>query len=451
MSRSRLVSCIAMACLLVPAFRVHNACGESLKLDQPNFILIVIDDIGYGDLGCYGNQKIPTPAIDRLASSGMMLTDFHANGCVCSPTRAALLTGQYQQRSGIESAIGFNMDEGMPRSRTTIAELLATAGYRSGVFGKWHVGHVSRFGPNDQGFDKSWVSNNTPDYHTHVSRVGEIDWYEDQRISEETGYLTDLVTKHSTEFIERYHDQPFFAFVSHIACHFPFQGPDDAPHRTTGKVWHDSKHGPLPPTEYKRAYRDMLVAVDKSVGETVAVLDRLGLRENTLIFITSDNGAYSWVGSNSPYRGQKGELFEGGHRVPAIANWPGQIESGCTSDATATTMDLLPTFMQLAHLEQPADLQFDGIDLSPVFLRNEKLPTRTLYWRFNNAYTNTESYAVREGPWKLIGTNDSQYLFHLGNDPGETENLASAKPSLVERFAHDFALWELSMAAAVKK
>ncbi len=431
-----------IAGLAILAGTAGSSCKNESSGPPPNIVLILIDDIGYNDLGCYGNELIPTPNIDKLAAEGMRMTDFHTNGAVCSPTRAALLTGQYQQRSGVESAIGFTKDVGVPLDKTTIAEALARAGYKSGVFGKWHVGHVSRFGPNDQGFGRSVVSNNSPDYHTHVSRVGDIDWFKDQERYEEEGYLTDLVTLHTNEFIEGNRDQPFFAFVSHIACHFPFQGPDDPPHRTVGSIWHDTKYGPLPEEEYKRAYRDMLMAVDQSVGETVATLERLGLRENTLIFITSDNGAYSWVGSNAPFRGQKGDLFEGGHRVPAIVNWPGHVPAGSVSDATTMTMDLFPTFLQIAGIDQPDGVEFDGKDLSAVWLENEHLPGRTLFWRFNKLNIPEEAFAVREGKWKYMEKEDEPFLFNLQEDPGEKDNLAGNHPKMVDSFRRKFKNWE---------
>ena len=446
MTTYRLYSLSLMIGLAILAITKGDSCRKDASGSPPNIVLILIDDIGYNDLGCYGNDLIPTPNIDKLAAGGMRMTDFHTNGAVCSPTRAALLTGQYQQRSGVESAIGFTKDEGMPLGKTTIAEALARAGYKSGVFGKWHVGHVSRFGPNDQGFDWSVVSNNSPDYHTHVSRVGEIDWFKNQELYDEPGYLTDLVTRHTIEFIEENHDQPFFTFVSHVACHFPFQGPDDPPHRQVGKIWHDTKYGPLPEEEYKRAYRDMLMAVDESVGETVATLERLGLRENTILFITSDNGAYSWVGSNAPYRGQKGDLFEGGHRVPAIVNWPGHVPAGSLSDATAMTMDLLPTFLQIAGVAQPDKVEFDGIALSSVWLENKGLPERTLFWRFNKLYTKKEAMAVREGKWKYVEKEKKQFLFNLQEDPGEKANLAAGHPEMVDSLRRQFKNWEQKVA-----
>lgn len=414
------------------------------QADQPpNIVLIVIDDIGYHDLGIYGNALHATPNIDRLGREGMLFTDFHTNGAVCSPTRAALLTGQYQQRTGIEYALGFDKDIGMPLKKLTLAEMLETKGYSSGVFGKWHLGFVKKFGPNDQGFDESYVSNNTPDYHSHISRTGEPDWYHDQKPQEESGYLTDLVTRHSLDFITNNSDHPFFLFISHIAAHFPFQGPDDPAHRTAGQLWHATKYGPLPESQYRRAYRDMIEAVDRSVGEVTAKLDELHLRDNTLIIITSDNGAYSWVGSNYPFRGEKGSLYEGGHRVPALANWPGHIPPHSVSDATVMTMDLAPTFLGLARIAPPADPadRTDGMDLSQVLLKNAELPERKLFWHFKNPYTHTYSYAERHGDWKYLVEEGNAFLFNLGMDPTESNNLLSNYPGIAKQMEKDYQQW----------
>jgi len=417
----------------------HHAVGQSTL--PPNIVLIVVDDLGYGDLGIYGNKIHQTPNMDLLAVEGMIFTDFHTNGAVCSPTRAALMTGQYQQRSDIEYAIGFVMDEGLSFEKTTVAELLKEAGYVSGVFGKWHLGHVTNYGPNDHGFEQSRVSNNTPDYHTHISRVGEYDWFENQEIKQESGYLTDLVTEHSVRFIHEKKDDPFFLFISHIAVHFPFQGPDDPAHRTAGKIWHDSRFGPLPESQYRRAYKDMLEAVDKSVGKVVATLEDLELRNNTFIFVTSDNGAYHWVGSNYPFRGEKGELFEGGHRVPAFANWPGRVPAGTITNEIVMTMDLAPTFLSLAGLSYPTDDPFDGVDLGPVLFEEKNLDERLLFWRFNNPYVNTKAYAVRNGGWKYMVYENDRFLFNLDMDKTESNNLIEHYPSIVEEMEIAYKQW----------
>ena len=443
-------------CLL--AMVVFSVCGYSDETARsshqpPNIVLIVIDDLGYGDLGCYGSELHETPNMDALAKGGMRFTDFHTNGPVCSPTRAAIMTGQYQQRSGIESAIGFVTDEGVSLEKVMISEMLAERGYVCGVVGKWHLGWVGAYGPNDQGFAISYCSNNSPDYHSHVSRNGKVDWFKDHELYEESGYLTDLVTKHSRTFIEENQEQPFFLFLSHPAIHFPFQGPSDPPFRTEGTLWHgneriagqiqpDSKYGPLPPEEYKRAYKDMLESVDRSVGVIVETLDELGLRENTLIVVTSDNGAYSWVGNNGIYRGQKGDLFEGGHRVPGIFHWPGKIPKGSVSEETTTTMDLAPTFASLAGAADPGMGAFDGIDISPVLFDQASLPPRTIFWRFNNSYTESHARAVRKGDWKYVLEEGQRYLFDLSEDPAERKNLASDYPERMEAMDAAYLQWE---------
>ena len=449
---------LAASVLCLLWIMVGSACSfpdeAALSSHQPpNIVLIVVDDLGYGDLGCYGSELHLTPNMDALAKGGMRFTDFHTNGPVCSPTRAAIMTGQYQQRSGIESAIGFVTDEGVSLEKVMISEILAKKGYECGVVGKWHLGWVGAYGPNDQGFDISYCSNNSPDYHSHVSRNGKVDWYKDHQMYKESGYLTDLVTKHSRTFIEKNQEQPFFLFVSHPAIHFPFQGPSDPPFRTEGTLWHgneritgqvqpDSKYGPLPPENYKRAYKDMLESVDSSVGAIVEKIDELGLRERTLIVVTSDNGAYSWVGSNGIYRGQKGDLFEGGHRVPGIFNWPGKIPVGSESEETTMTMDLAPTFASLAGIPDSGKEAFDGTDIGPVLFDQVSLPPRTLYWRFNNSYTDGHARAVREGNWKFVSEEGQPYLFDLSKDPSERNNLASDFPERVEKMDEAFLEWE---------
>lgn len=416
--------------------------GQPDLSTSPNIVLIVIDDIGYGDLNIYGNHIHETPNLDQLAKEGMLFTDFHTNAPVCSPTRAALMTGKYQQRSGVEHAIGFVKNEGMPLEMNTFPEMLSDAGYVNGIFGKWHLGHIELFGPNFQGFHESFVSNNTPDYHSHISRIGEYDWFKNHETVEESGYLTHLVTEHSVNFIFENKNQPFFLYIPHIAVHFPFQGPNDPPHRSEGNSYHgSSRFGPLPESQYRRAYKEMLEEVDRSVGSIVDALNESGIRENTFIFVTSDNGAYHWNGYNYPLRGQKGDLFEGGHRVPAIANWPGQIPGGTVSNEITMLMDLAPTIISIAGLTLLEEDTFDGVDFSPVLFKEQALEPRVLFWRFNNPYTETRSYAVREGDWKYVVYEDQRFLFNLALDITESNNLINHFPDRAVRLEKKYQQW----------
>lgn len=410
---------------------------------RPNIVMILVDDLGYADLACYGSKVQRTPNIDRLAAEGLRFTDFHSNAAVCSPTRVALLTGQYPQRYGIEAAIGFVRDEGVPLSATMVSEVLRAGGYRTGVFGKWHVGHVERYGPNDQGFDESRCANNNPDYHSHVSRDGKLDWYRDQKLADEPGYLVDVVTKHATRFIGENKARPFFLYVPHLSGHFPFQGPSDPPERKVGQTYNgDSKYGSVPKNQHKRAYREMVEAVDASVGKIVSALTEAGLRERTLIILSSDNGGNGDVSNNAPYRGAKGGLFEGGHRVPAIAHWPGRIRPG-TTPAMAMTADFMPTFIAISGVKAPAGLKLDGVDLSGHLLRGETLAPRTFFWR------ESQEKAVRQGPWKLIEGGAAPGLYHLERDPGETTDLSKIEPARVRELTARLAAWEADVGPRV--
>ena len=232
-------------------------------------------------------------------------------------------------------------------------------------------------------------------------------------------------------------------FISHIAAHFPFQGPNDPAHRTKGKIWHDTKYGPLPESQYRRAYKDMIESVDESIGRVIEALDIHKIRNETLIFITSDNGAYSWVGSNYPFRGQKGELFEGGHRLPAIANWPGHIPTGTVTNTTVMTMDLAPTFLSLAGVDYPTQKgdTFDGIDISKILFENKNLNKRILYWHFKNPYTDTYSYAVRDGYWKFLMRNEKAHLYNLELDQTESVDLITYYPKVAEELEKSYQNW----------
>lgn len=427
------------------ACRIGYAAAERRK---PNFVLILADDLGYGDIGCYGNTAIKTPNLDALAANGVRFTDFHSNGPVCSPTRAAFLTGRYQQRSGLDGVFTAetHRDTGMPLGEVTFAEMLAAAGYQTALFGKWHLGYPVAFNPVRQGFGtfRGYVSGNV-DYHSHIDMAGEIDWWRDDTLVAEEGYVTDLVSDHGVRFVEAHADGPFCLYLAHEAPHFPYQGRNDKADRTPG-----NPH----PTQGSRkdkpgAYTEMIEALDEGVGRIVDAIRRSGLEENTLIFFCSDNGATK-LGSNDPLKGNKGGLWEGGHRVPAIACWPGQIEPG-VSHATLMTMDLFPTMAALAGAELPADRPLDGTDLSGHLLRREALPERTLFWRFQRRV------AVRRGPWKLVGDKsvenperlDPVRLYNLDEDVGEVRDLAGDYPDVLASLTSAYWNWEREVTEGV--
>ena len=426
---------------------------------KPNIVIILADDLGYGDVGCYGNPVNKTPHIDALAAEGLRFTDFHANGAVCSPTRAALLTGRYQQRMGIEGTLGEgDMGLGGPQARNeiTMSMYFREMGYRTGIMGKWHLGYGLKQSPIHFGFDEfRGMLHGAVDYHSHVNTFGRFDWWHNEKLSKERGYVTDLITDHSLRFIEAHRDKPFFLFVSHGAIHFPWQTPRDKAHREEGKRYRDvsgplNRLGPHPPEKTGDVVRVMIEEVDKSVGRITAKLRELELDKQTLVFFASDNGGildyrggYTEISSNGPLRGAKGSVYEGGHRVPAIAWWPGKIKPGLTTHETAMTMDLMPTFFELANLALPAASgpnALDGISLKSLLFVGEPLCQRTLFWKVGN------SRAIRRGSWKLVKRGDgSSELYDLETDVGERRNLAGSNPALVRELLTALSEWEIDI------
>jgi len=437
-----------------------TAPSTSLKRNstKPNFVLIVADDLGYGDIGCYGNKSNKTPSLDGMAAEGMKFIDFHSNGPMCSPTRAALLTGQYQNRFGLafESALSAkaHADMGLPLEAVTIPEALKKAGYASGMFGKWHLGYNLPYLPTRGGFDEfKGLLTGDGDHHSHISRSGTEDWWHDEKIKMEDGYSVELITQHSIDFMERNRNKSFFLYVAHLAIHFPWQAADEEGHRVKGQsYWNLSKLGPHKEGKVEPVVRKMIEAVDGSVGKIMAALKRLGLDNNTFVFFTSDNGGYldyankykDEISSNGPLRGQKGDVFEGGHRVPAIARWPDRIKAGIVVKETAMTMDLMPTYLELAGAEVSGSNKhktFDGRTVTPILFAGLPMPERALFWRSG------KEWAVRRGPWKLVSVNKGEMmLFNLDDDIGEQKDLARERPGLVEELLAFYKEWEKDVA-----
>lgn len=435
---------------LLPAFLFLqlSALILSAAASTPNIVFILADDLGYRDIGCYGSTMNRTPHLDRLAEKGMRFTDFHSNGPMCSPTRAAFLTGLYQNRFGrrFESALsGSRRDPGLPLKATTIAEALRKVGYATGIFGKWHLGYEAPYLPTNQGFDEfRGLVSGDGDFHTQVDRSGNEDWWKNAAIAMEKGYTTDLITRHSVDFIERHRNEPFFLYIPHLAIHFPWQGPDDPPHRKPGVGYHKDKWGVIPNRANVRPHvAAMIERLDESVGQIVATLDRLHLSSNTLVVFTSDNGGYrdyaggfENISDMGPLRGEKGTIYEGGHRVPSIFSWPGKIPQSVCHE-TAMTFDLFPTFAALAKASPRSADNLDGVDLRPVLLQGAAIPERTLFWRMGS------NKAVRNKSWKLCvrGANPPE-LYKLDDDLGEKRNLAKARARIADALAKSLAAWE---------
>lgn len=411
--------------------------AESWAQSQPNIILIMADDLGYGSLGCYESKQFQTPEIDQLAKSGVLLKDFHSNGTVCSPTRAALMTGRYQQRCGVDAVITAKKHRhfGMRLEQETVAELLKRAGYRTGMFGKWHLGYPKKYHPTQQGFDEfqGFVSGNI-DLFSHIDQEGWFDWWVSHSTKYIPGYAPDKITSLGIDFIKRNKEKPFFLYLAHPAPHAPFQGPNDKAIRKVRKGPEPAALKDLavvPENKGKaagKAFKQMVEDLDKQVGRIVKTLDDLEIRENTVVIFCSDNGGTRrpelGKRNNGPLRAGKGSVYEGGHRVPGIINWPAKIKPR-VSNETVLSFDLMATFAELAGTKPKAKL--DGVSLVPFLLEEKKLPVRPLFWMYR------DRLAFRKGPWKLNFKQNQVELFNLNRDISERRNLAKTQPSILTK------------------
>jgi arylsulfatase A-like enzyme len=410
---------------------------------QPNVVLVLMDDMGYGDLGSYGAPDARTPNVDRLAREGVRLTDAYANGDVCTPTRAALISGRYQQRVGLVSVLTgspADRERGLPATGTSLPALLKANGYATGLLGKWHLGWKPEFGPSAHGFDEFFgFLSGAHDYYTSTSD-GPPDLYENTTPVEPAGYLTDEITRRAVSFVTRHAGGPFFLEVAYNAVHWPFQPPDQPPtdaERSAPRPLRQMPDDSVPAT--RRDYVRMLERADQGVGEVLAALDRLGLARNTLVIFTNDNGG-EWLSRNAPLFHRKGTLWEGGIRVPLILRWPGVLPARKTSRQVAITMDLTASILAATGTKAPEGYRPDGIDILPMLRGERPLLERQLFWRI--ARPARQQRAVRSGAWKLMVDGGQYLLFDLDQDPGERNDLAARRPNLVVRLKQLLADWE---------
>ena len=421
MYRSFLTRVVALVAALAPA-------PASAQDGPPNVVLIITDDLGYGDLGSYGAPDLRSPNIDSLARDGVRLTDFYSNGVLCSPTRAGLMTGRYQQRYGIESALPSNPEaEGLVVTGASLPQLLKDAGYTTALTGKWHLGMRDEQSPEAQGFDYFFGFRGCClDYYEHTyGGPDRPDLWENGTQVRRDGYLTDLITAASVGFIERNAAGPFFIDVSYNAPHWPYQPPDMPSVARNG-----GQH--LQPfsddTSTRADYVAMVERVDDGVGAILATLDRLGIADNTLVIFTNDNGG-EWLSRREPLFHRKWTVWEGGIRVPTLVRWPGRIPAGRVSDQVGITMDLTRTILELADVATPSNLE--GLDLLPILAGEAPEVERTLFWRTTVGGQNQR--AVRNGDWKLVVDGNATFVFNLRTDPGERTDVANRRQDVAAR------------------
>ena len=421
-----------------------NAQRQTSTAERPNVVFILTDDVGYGDIGSYGARDIRTPNIDRLARQGVKLTDFYA-APTCTPTRAALITGRYQQRVRLERPLGHqgpSLQQGLAATGRSLPQLLKNSGYATALIGKWHLGYKPEFSPNAHGFDQFYgFLSGYIDFYTHTRGDGLPDLYENAIPVTDSGYMTDLITARAVRFIEQSATRPFFIEVAYNAAHWPFQRPDH-PSVAANHGAYQSPADSIPAT--RQDYAAMLERADEGVGRILATLDRLGLSQNTLVIFTNDNGG-EWLSRNAPLFHRKGTLWEGGIRVPAIFRWPARLPRGTTSRQAGITMDLTASILAATRTPVPADAALEGIDLLPVLEGRTPARERTLFWRIASPIR--QQRAVRQGDWKLLVDGDHQLLFNLRADIGERRDLASQRPDLVRTFRRLLADWEQNVDA----
>ena len=403
-------------------------------------------------LGSYGATDIKTPNLDRLAREGVRLTDFYANAPVCTPTRAGLMSGRYQQRVRLERPIETNaatpatgLDIGLPATGRSLPQLLKNAGYATGLVGKWHLGFKPEFQPNRHGFDYFWgFLAGYVDWYAHVRGDGQPDLWENATAVQHQGYLGHELTRRAVTFIGDHASHPFFLEVSYGAPHWPFQ----SPHRASTAVIRNGSMLQVPADENppsRADYAAMVEDMDDGIGRILDALAARGLAGNTLVVFTSDNGG-EWLSRNAPFFHRKDTVWEGGIRVPAIFRWPSALPAGRTLSQVGVTMDLSATFVALAGGDA-AGAGFEGIDLLPILRGTAPAVERTLFWRVGPAPA--QARAVRSGDWKLVVEGPKQLLFDVARDPGERDDLTARHPDRVRRLKGMLDAWEKDVGGAV--
>jgi arylsulfatase A-like enzyme len=433
-----------LSLVIAEQFPTNGNAQSQMRSQKPNILLIVADDLGYADIGVQGSQDVPTPHIDSLAMYGARFTNGYVSGPYCSPTRAGLLTGRYQQRYGHEFNPGpvqnADSDVGLPLSETTMADRLKALGYATGLVGKWHLGNASKFHPQERGFDQffgflggahSYLSNDNS--QNYVMRGSEP--------VPEISYLTDMFGDEAVSFVERHKDRPWFLYLAFNADHTPMHATEKYLSRFP------NISDPL-----RQKFAAMHSAMDDNIGRVLETLRRHKLEQNTLIFFLSDNGGPTRANSsrNTPLRGFKAQTWEGGIRVPFIIQWRGTIPEGKVYDDPVIQLDVLPTALAAAGSKIESEWKLDGVNLLPYLAGKKKTPHEALFWRFG------EQMAIRKGDWKLVkapgsgaelaerrraATATGAHLYNLAEDIGEQTNLADREPEKVKQLTAVWTKW----------
>ena len=397
---------------------------------RPNLLLVVVDDLGFGDLSCTGSTTVATPNIDRLAEEGVSCTQAYVTSSLCSPSRAGLLVGRYQQRFGHEHNTGdvtrqAELGIGLPLGQRTLAEDLNDAGYDTAAIGKWHLGVDAAFHPLRRGFESFFGHLGGGHSYTVWSDPATGPILRNETEAEGTAYLTDAFSDEAVRFLARERDRPFFLYLAYNAPHAPLEAPPGTPREEAG--------------DDRATYVAMVTALDAGLGRVLEALDTKGIAEETLVVLLNDNGApRTHPTDNQPFRGFKQSHYEGGIRVPFLLRWPGHLPAGSLHDGLVSALDVAPTFQQAAGLEARTDS--DGVDLAPVLSGEREGPAHdALFWRRGHRR------AARVGDWKLVAVRRRVELFNLAVDPGEQLDVADENPERLEELERAYATWEAGL------
>jgi len=427
---------------------------NSAPLQRPNIVFILADDLGWGDLSIDGQQNYRTPNLDNLAQEGIRFSNAYSASPVCTPTRVSFFTGRYPGRIPLgvqEPLLSFQQigdRVGLPQEHPTIASLLKANDYETALVGKWHCGYLPKYGPLKSGFDEFFGNlSGAIDYFRHVDTSGEPDLWEAEVPVNKIGYVTDLFTERAIDFIKKPHNRPFYLSLHHTAPHWPWEGPNDI-ELSNALIGRDTLQNWVN-TGTAESYAAVVESLDHGVGRVLQALSDAGIADHTIVIFASDNGGEKFSNFGA-FKGKKGNVYEGGIRVPTFIRWPGVIPPHQVSDQVIITHDITATILAATNTNTAPNYPLDGLNLLPIIKGEAPVTPRTLFWRHKGVDTpvlppKVLQGAVRSGDWKYLKSGENEYLFDLTTDATEDNDLKADHTDIFEQLRAKYQQWELEL------